>query len=306
LTVLVVGLSVVCLGGLVYLGTFPPMATVLTGSMEPGIDTGDVVIMKSLRGRSPRVGQIVLVNVPDRFQQRFSYPDRVIHRVERIEDGWVTTKGDNLGEPDPFRVRASAIDQRVFIVVPGGGRVLDFFRSPFGLVWVGLGVLLFVVLPALDSQREQVKLQRSTMATVRRVSDEVKALKASDQGPPRERVAVEPDLAVVHEVVAELVDAMADYGEHLRRNTELVQSVAVASHDLAAEVTRLRQEVARLSASASPVQETGHEARTLTQFDVLSVDLVDDVVGSGASPGQAEEAAAVRTAVAMTSPDHRF
>jgi signal peptidase I len=226
------------------------MATVLTGSMEPTIDIGDVVVMKSLGSGDPKIGDVVLVEVPLRFQQKFNYPDRVIHRVQRIEGGWVTTKGDNLEEPDPFRVRASAIDQRVLTVVPAGGRVLDFFHSPFGLVWIGLGVLLFVVLPAIDAQREQVKLQRSTLLSMRRVSAELGALRGADEGARRDAAGGEAatDLGLINEVVAELVDAVVDYGDHLRRNTEIVDSVVTSSAHLAAAVSELRHAVARLSA----------------------------------------------------------
>jgi signal peptidase I len=250
-TALVAGAAVLCLGGLAYLRTFPPMATVLTGSMEPTIDTGDIVMMKRVGSGGPEIGDIVLVEVPLRFQQKFDYPSRVIHRVQRIEDGWVTTKGDNLGEPDPFRVRTSAIDQRVLVVVPGGAQVLDFLQSPFGLVWIGLGILLFVVMPAIDGQRDQVKLQRSTLLTMRRVSAELEVLRAGRQGTRPEPAGGEavPDLRHMHEVVAELVDAVVDYGDHLRRNTEVVHSVAAASADQAAVVSELRQAVARLSAT---------------------------------------------------------
>lgn len=249
-TALVVGAAVLCLSGLAYLRTFPPMATVLTGSMEPTIDTGDVVIMKRVGSGGPKVGDVVLVEVPDRFQQKFDYPSRVIHRVQRIEDGWVTTKGDNLGEPDPFRVRVSAIDQRMLVVVPGGGQVLDFIQSPFGLVWIGLGILLFVVMPAIDGQRDHVKLQRSTLLTMRRMSVELEALRAENSGGRPEAAGGEaaPDLRLVQEVVGELVDAVVDYGDHLRRNTELVHSVATATADLSVVVSELRQAVARLSA----------------------------------------------------------
>ena len=217
------------------------MATVLTGSMEPNIDKGDVVLMKSLGGRTPRVGEVVLVRVPERFQQRFHYPSRIIHRVQRVEGGLVTTKGDNLEDADPFRVRTSAIDQRVLTVVPGGGPVFAFLHSPFALVWLGIGVLLFLVLPALDTQRQNVRLQRSTMSAVRRLSADLKIS-------PRPGAGTDGDL---HEVVGELVDAVVDYGDHLRRNREAVRSMAMASRELAAVVSELREVVGRLR-DASP------------------------------------------------------
>src|SRR5437868_1935400 len=50
--------------GLVYLGSWPPLAVVESGSMAPTIDTGDVVVLKRL-DRAPRVGDVVAVDVPE-------------------------------------------------------------------------------------------------------------------------------------------------------------------------------------------------------------------------------------------------
>src|SRR5947209_18465098 len=80
-------------GGIVYLGTWPPLAIVESGSMAPTINTGDVVVLKRL-DRAARVGDIVAVSVPDEARSRYGYPAEVVHRVVRVaRDGSVTTKG---------------------------------------------------------------------------------------------------------------------------------------------------------------------------------------------------------------------
>ncbi len=58
--ILVSGLA----GGLAYLRTWPPLAVVESGSMVPTIQIGDVEVLKHLDG-PPRVGDIILVHVPD-------------------------------------------------------------------------------------------------------------------------------------------------------------------------------------------------------------------------------------------------
>src|SRR5215213_3614759 len=86
-------LLMLVVGAVGYLGTLQPLATVMSASMSPTIDTGDIVVLKHLRTPA-QVGDVVKVNVPDEARTRYGYPTVVIHRVLRIApDGRVTTKG---------------------------------------------------------------------------------------------------------------------------------------------------------------------------------------------------------------------
>jgi signal peptidase I len=126
----------------------------MSASMEPAIDTGDLVVVGATGG-SPEIGDVVAVPVPAEIQERLRYPEEVIHRVVEItDDGLVRTQGDNLPEPDPFGVPVSSVKTRVITVVPGAGRILAFATSPYGLAWLLAGLVLFGVMPFFDSQRE--------------------------------------------------------------------------------------------------------------------------------------------------------
>jgi hypothetical protein len=70
-------------GALGYLRTWPPVATVMSGSMAPTIKTGDMVVLKRLDGPA-RVGDVVAVSVPEQVRARFGYPPVVVHRIVRI------------------------------------------------------------------------------------------------------------------------------------------------------------------------------------------------------------------------------
>jgi signal peptidase I len=72
LRVLCAVLALGVLGGMAYLQTFPPMATVMSQSMEPTIKMGDVVLFKSLRGAQPKVGDVVEIRVPAAERQKHS------------------------------------------------------------------------------------------------------------------------------------------------------------------------------------------------------------------------------------------
>lgn len=187
-------LTVVVFGGLLYLQAWPPIVVVMSSSMEPAIDTGAIVLMKHLNGL-PKVGDVVAVPVPAEAREG-GYPEEVLHRViEVTEDRLVRTQGDNLDKPDPFAVPVSAVTERVITVIPGAGEFIAFMFSPYGLLWMAAGVLLFVIMPFFDSQRE-------------------------------------------------LKVAISEYGYHLRSHTQILQSMSVASQELAAATEQLRETLA--------------------------------------------------------------
>jgi signal peptidase I len=187
--------ALLVLGVLGYLRMWPPLATVMSGSMEPTINTGDMVVLKRLVGPA-RVGQVVEVSVPDDARSRYGYPPVVIHRVVHVApDGSVNTKGDARKEVDPFTSPRTALSATVVARIPAGGRLLAFLHSGMGLLWLGSGGLLFGGLPLLDRQR----------AARRREEDETVALR--DQ-----LAALSAELREDRQVLAELRDAIRSAG----------------------------------------------------------------------------------------------
>ena len=137
-----------------YLKTWPPLATVMSASMAPTINTGDIVVLKRLDAPAA-INQVVMVRVPDDARARFGYPPVVIHRVVKIApDGTVTTKGDAKQEIDPFTVPRTAIDTRVLTHIPAAGQAFGFLSSTLGLLWLAGGAALFFGLPLLERYRE--------------------------------------------------------------------------------------------------------------------------------------------------------
>jgi signal peptidase I len=149
-----------------YLGCWPPLATVMSGSMNPAIKTGDVVVFKRI-GRAPGVGDIVKVDVPDEARSRYGYPPVVIHRIVRLNsDGTVATKGDARRTPDPFTVRRSSINTRVLFHIPAAGRVFAFLTSPLGLLWIVGGVAMFFVLPLFERREETAEAEHAALVAM--------------------------------------------------------------------------------------------------------------------------------------------
>ncbi|HEX9123628.1 MAG TPA: signal peptidase I [Actinomycetota bacterium] len=114
--------------------------TVLSGSMSPTIQVGDIVVVKQMSALEARVGDVVTFREP-------SDPGRLItHRVRKISvaDGVVSfeTKGDANTSVEEWTVASGGSIGVVLYRVPKLGYVLFHVRGPFGR-------LLLVVLPAL-------------------------------------------------------------------------------------------------------------------------------------------------------------
>src|SRR5689334_6838131 len=179
-------------GGLLYLRSWPPMATVMSASMTPTIKTGDVVLLKHI-DRPVRKGDIIAVSVPDAARSRYGYPPVVIHRVVKIApNGDITTKGDARPHPDPFTVRRGSVNARVVGHIPAGGHVLAFFTSTVGLAWLAGGVLLLIILPLFERQRDMRDREEETLdvlrSELRSISDELALLRMRSE----EQVAMQP------------------------------------------------------------------------------------------------------------------
>jgi len=117
--------------------------TVRSGSMEPSIHVGDVVVVSTVVGFDD-------VNVGDVITFRYSGdsdPNRFItHRVADIVDGEFEksfkTKGDANEEEDLRTVSPSELVGKTVMVIPFVGYFTDFARSAFGYV-------LFILVPAV-------------------------------------------------------------------------------------------------------------------------------------------------------------
>ena len=119
--------------------------TVLTGSMEPTINVGDLVIVKE---SSYAINDII------------SYKDGnsvVTHRIidySTQDNGEIfyTTKGDNNNAEDEFPVSKENVDGKVIKVIPKLGNIILFLRKNVFYL-----LILLVVVWVLDSKKEKNK-----------------------------------------------------------------------------------------------------------------------------------------------------
>jgi signal peptidase I len=114
--------------------------TVMSGSMEPAVGVGDVVIDSRVSPADVRVGNIVTFPDPEQ-------PSRLItHRVRqvRLADGVAhfVTKGDNTNTAERWDLPASGSIGRVEYRIPLLGFLVFWLHGPFARI-------ALIVLPAL-------------------------------------------------------------------------------------------------------------------------------------------------------------
>lgn len=107
---------------------------VLSGSMEPAIKTGGVVMIKP--ASNYEVGDIVT------YQYGRKARNLTTHRIIGQKDNEFITKGDNNNAADINPIKKEQILGKVVLAVPYAGYIANFTRSKFGLI-------LLIFIPAL-------------------------------------------------------------------------------------------------------------------------------------------------------------
>jgi len=133
-------------------------ATMLTGSMEPGIMPGDVVVTVPKPTSELKVGDVISYQIPIEDHRVET------HRVTKIvrgKDGSTTirTKGDNNPNVDPWTATLS--DDTVWearAVVPKLGTAIRVLRTPavrHGVFWFAFGGLILLGLTLIWGKEEE-------------------------------------------------------------------------------------------------------------------------------------------------------
>ena len=111
--------------------------TVLSGSMEPAIGTGDVVVAKPMSPTDATVGDVVT------YKEPHGEGRLITHRVKRMEARGdrvrFTTQGDANDTSERWQVANTGQISRVTHRVPKLGYGLGFLRDPAKRLWL-LGV----------------------------------------------------------------------------------------------------------------------------------------------------------------------
>ncbi|MFA5523530.1 MAG: signal peptidase I [Tissierellales bacterium] len=126
--------------------------SVLTGSMRPTLEPGDLILSKDVSPDEIKVGDVVTYRVNSHTL--------VTHRVIDIinKDGKLAfqTKGDANNVEDGGLVLAEELVGSLALNIPKGGYIVDFIRRPIGLV-------LLIILPIFFLLGGEIKNMLSRM-----------------------------------------------------------------------------------------------------------------------------------------------
>lgn len=118
-------------------------AVVLSGSMEPAIRTGDVVVTREIPASRLRPGQVLLADAPG------EEGSRLLHRFDSTDDdGGIVLRGDANAAPDTLPVTADAVHGVGVLRVPWVGLPYAWAVQgrylPVALTVLGLGACLLL------------------------------------------------------------------------------------------------------------------------------------------------------------------
>lgn len=142
-----IGWAIVVAGAFLALVIAGPLAlgdhphTDLSGSMEPAISAGDVVIDEQIKPWEAQVGDIVTFRDPQDQKKLLTHRVVSIRRVD--SHMFFVTKGDANNTREHWRVPASGQIGRVVYTVPWVGHIAVFAHTKLGwALLVGIPLLL--------------------------------------------------------------------------------------------------------------------------------------------------------------------
>jgi signal peptidase I len=120
-------------------------ATDLTGSMEPTISPGDVVINEQIAPAEAKVGDIVTFRDPEEQSKMLTHRVVAVRPVKEGRYAFVT-QGDANNTQEHWRVPADGQIGRVVYTVPWVGNIAVFARTKLGMgLLIGVPLLLILI-----------------------------------------------------------------------------------------------------------------------------------------------------------------
>ncbi len=133
----------VFIAAVIYVVPGLPFRVVASSSMEPALNQGDVIYLT--QPQNIEKGDIISFRVPQGYQERYGYPEHIVHRVVGRDGEYLETKGDDTGE-DPFKTRISNVTG-VYggFKIPLIGHLFLFFGTLWGRIYAGILITTLIL-----------------------------------------------------------------------------------------------------------------------------------------------------------------
>lgn len=125
---------------------------VLSGSMEPAVMTGDLVITQEVDPAALKAGDVIAY--------RYGQETVITHRIREVteKDGLLAfiTKGDANNVEDNVMPTGDLVEGRLRWTLPGVGNAAMFLQTPYGLlIAAGVPLLLYLLVDLLRRRRHE-------------------------------------------------------------------------------------------------------------------------------------------------------
>ncbi|MFA6306156.1 MAG: signal peptidase I [Candidatus Gracilibacteria bacterium] len=121
----------------------PRTYIVSTGSMEPIIPTGSIILSKPIKKSEIKKGAIIAFKSPENPK------NIILHRIYSIEKEnpyVLKTKGDHNNAPDNWEVQESSVIGSYVLTIPLLGHAAAFMKKPLGfIIMIGIPALLIIL-----------------------------------------------------------------------------------------------------------------------------------------------------------------
>jgi signal peptidase len=109
-----IALAIIISRGIYYVAGFilnvpTPFLVVASGSMEPTLKVGDVIIIRGVNPEDLKVGDIIVFNPPQPYYNGVPWVHRIISIQKIGNEIYFKTRGDANAYPDPFTLTKSNI-----------------------------------------------------------------------------------------------------------------------------------------------------------------------------------------------------
>ena len=150
---------------------------VLTGSMTPEINAGDISVAKETDVKSLNIGDIIA----------FKKGNTVItHRITAIETDEnnhlvFTTKGDSNNTEDDSKVYEYEIEGKYEFKISGLGNVAIFIQTPTGMIaCLSIPIALIIIIQIIQSRQDISYIKEKTLEQ-KRMQEEIERLKEQNK-----------------------------------------------------------------------------------------------------------------------------
>ncbi|OHA90185.1 MAG: signal peptidase I [Candidatus Zambryskibacteria bacterium RIFCSPHIGHO2_01_FULL_46_30] len=157
--------AVVLLGLLLITSLFPvsgniQVKIVQSGSMEPAIKTGAMVVIRP--SSEYRIGDVIMFGKDTKTEVPTTH--RIVADEVRSGVFYYTTQGDANEDPDPQQVAQSEVIGKVLFSISYLGYVLDFAKKPLGFaLLIGVPAVIVVFDEGTNIWRETKRLRKKNI-----------------------------------------------------------------------------------------------------------------------------------------------